>query len=119
MFVATEVKVVLNSGYLNFDFLGTFYDQDTAITGIKDSLDDDYNTRYISDFWLSEDSSETTITTTEESSALTNCLETCSASGTDSFYAVRMTEFSKYKCKCLDLSLSPLLVEVRQPSLQM
>ena len=113
IFVATEVKVVLNSGYLNFDFLGTFYDQDTAITGIKDSRDDDWNTAYISDFWIGEDSSENTIATTDESTAITNCEATCSASGTNSFYALRMVEFARYKCKCLDLSLSPLMVEVR------
>ena len=112
IFVATEVKVVLNSGFLNFDFLGTFYDQDTAITGIKDSRDDDWNTRYISDFWISEDSSESTITTTDESTAVENCLETCSVSGTNSFYAVRLKEFGRYNCKCMDLSLSPLMVEV-------
>ena len=114
LFVATEVKVVLNAGYLNFDFLGTFYDQDTAVTGIKDSRDDDWNTRYISDFWISEDNSEATISTNDESSAITNCLETCSASGTNSFAALRLTEFARYKCKCLDLSLSPLLIEVRE-----
>ena len=119
LFVATEVKVVLNAGYLNFDFLGTFYDQDTAITGTKDSRDDDWNTRYISDFWISEDNSETTIIMTDEGDAITNCLNTCSASGTNSFAALRLTEFARYKCKCLDLALSPLLVEVRKLSVQM
>ena len=118
LFVATDVKVVLNSGYLNFDFLGTFYDQDTAVTGIKESSDDDWNYPYISDFWISEDSSESSITTTDETTALTNCLATCAASGGNSFYGLRMTEFGRYRCKCLDLSLSPLMVEVNPPSVQ-
>ena len=74
--------------------------------------------RYISDFWISQDNSETTISTTEESSAITNCVETCSASGTNSFSALRLTEFARYKCKCLDLSLSPVMIEVRELSVQ-
>ena len=116
IFVATEVKVVLNSGYLNFDFLGTFYDHNTAITGTKDGLDDDWNTQYIGDYWLNSDNTENTINNPDGSNAVSKCEETCSGSGTNSFYGVRLAEFGKYKCRCLDLSLTPVVAEVRRLS---
>ena len=114
IFVATEVKIILNSGYLNFDFLGTFYDHNTAVTGTKDGSDDDWNTRYIGDFWISEDSSESTITTPDENEAVSQCLALCSGSEVNSFYALRIKEFGKYKCKCLDLSFTSIVAEVSQ-----
>lgn len=54
MFVTTEVKIITNSGYLNFDFLGTFYEFGTASIGKhSDNSNDNFNSKIISNFWIS------------------------------------------------------------------
>ena len=52
MFVATHVFVRTSSGYLNFDFLGTFYDFNVAKSGLKSGIADNFNERGISNFWI-------------------------------------------------------------------
>ena len=52
-FVASEIMLELRSGYLNFDFLGSFYDYDTAWDGKNsDNKDDNFNERVIGSFWI-------------------------------------------------------------------
>ena len=55
MFVATHIFVRTSSGYLNFDFLGTFYDFNVAKSGKKSGIDDNFNERGISNFWIKGD----------------------------------------------------------------
>ena len=53
IFIASEVFVKLNGGFVNFDFLGTFYDFQVASTGKNsDNQPDDWNTQAIGDFWI-------------------------------------------------------------------
>ena len=59
-----------------------------------------------------EDGSETTVTTSSESSAKTTCHNRCSSPGTNSFYAMNIITTGKWKCKCLDMTLSPIIAEV-------
>ena len=54
-FVASRVLIDRQSGptTLNFDFIGTFYDFETAIDNKDDSnINDNYNTVSISDYWV-------------------------------------------------------------------
>ena len=53
-FVASTVFVSLNSGYINFDFIGTFYNFDTAWDGKHyDMKNDAWNTVEIANYWIS------------------------------------------------------------------
>ena len=54
MFVTTEVQIKTNSGFLNYDFLGTFYDFQTASNGKhSDNAADNFNSKVIANFWIS------------------------------------------------------------------
>ena len=59
-----------------------------------------------------EDGSETTVTANSESSAKTTCRNRCSSPGTNSFYALNIITTGSWKCKCLDMKLSPIIAEV-------
>ena len=50
--IASHLYVKIAKGYLNFDFLGTFYDFNVAKSGKKSGIDDDFNERGISNFWM-------------------------------------------------------------------
>ena len=50
--IASHLFVKIAKGYLNFDFLGTFYDFTVAKSGSKQGVDDDFNERGISNFWM-------------------------------------------------------------------
>ena len=132
MFVATHIYVKIATGYLNFDFLGTFYDFNVAKSGKKSGIDDNFNERGISDFWIKgllkinmidiltvsvEDGSETSVTTSSESNAKTTCYNRCVAPGTNSFYAIKLLKIGSWRCKCLDLTLSPVVAEVKHQTL--
>ena len=59
-----------------------------------------------------EDGSETTVTTSSESSAKTSCYNRCSSPGTNTFYAMNIITIGSWNCKCLDMTLSPVIAEV-------
>ena len=51
--VASTIFIEWKSHYFNFDFLGTFYDYDTAWDGKhSDNKDDNFNDRVIGSFWI-------------------------------------------------------------------
>ena len=50
--VASTIFIEWKSHYFNFDFLGTFYDYETAWDGKKDNKDDNFNDRVIGSFWI-------------------------------------------------------------------
>ena len=50
--IASHLYVKINKGFLNFDFLGTFYDFNVAKSGKKSGIDDNFNERGISNFWM-------------------------------------------------------------------
>ena len=50
--ITSHLFVKIGKGYLNFDFLGTFYDFTVAKSGKKSGIDDDFNERGISNFWM-------------------------------------------------------------------
>ena len=57
--MASRVLIDKQSGptTLNFDFIGTFYDFETAIDNKDDSnVNDNYNTVSISDYWVRDTS---------------------------------------------------------------
>ena len=57
-----------------------------------------------------EDGSETTVNTNRESSAKTSCYNRCAS--TNSFYAIKLLKVGSWRCKCLDLTLEPVVAEV-------
>ena len=53
-FVASTVFVKLNAGYINFDFIGTFYSFNSAWDGKHfDNLNDNWNEPVIANYWMS------------------------------------------------------------------
>ena len=51
--VASSMYIEFKSHYFNFDFLGTFYDYETAWDGKhSDNKDDNFNSRVIGSFWI-------------------------------------------------------------------
>ena len=51
--VASSMSIEFKSHYFNFDFLGTFYDYDTAWDGKhSDNKDDNFNSRVMGSFWI-------------------------------------------------------------------
>ena len=61
---------------------------------------------------FSEDSSETTVSTSSESNAHSICSNRCSSPGTNSFYAIKILKEASYRCKCIDLEFSSVVMEV-------
>ena len=52
--VASHIYLDLSAGYINLDFVGTFYDFGVASTGKQgDNRDDNWRTRKIGNFWVS------------------------------------------------------------------
>ena len=52
--VASYIYLDLSAGYINLDFVGTFYDFGVASTGKQgDNRDDNWRTRKIGNFWVS------------------------------------------------------------------
>ena len=127
--IASEIQVKFDAGLLNFDFLGTFYDYNSAKSGSNSGKDDNWNEKNVGNFWIkgatfnesnknltffsSEDNTESSVTSSSEGSALSTCEARCSSPGTNAFYAIRMTEEATYKCKCSDFRLDSVVVEVR------
>ena len=53
-FIASTVFVALNSGYINFDFIGTIYSFDAAWDGKhSDMTNDQWNEPVIANYWIS------------------------------------------------------------------
>ena len=59
----------------------------------------------------SEDGTETSVSSSSESYAQSSCSSRCSSPGTNSFSALRLVAEGKYKCKCVDLTFSSVVLE--------
>ena len=119
-FVASKIFIKLNADFLNFDFIGTFFDFTTASTGKhSDGKNDQFHNHVIGYYLLkskdfhclefqsqqsflsSEDASaEGTVSTTDES--VKSSRDLCRWSCSKDFYAVRRYTDSQFKCRCFD-----------------
>ena len=105
-FVASQIHVEKAAGpdRLNFDFVGTFYDFETAVDGKhSDNKTDRWNIYDVGAYLTLEDGSETTIDTTEYSVAKTTCLERCAPvakTATKVYAGNKKISLSQFKCKC-------------------
>ena len=131
-FVASEVTLIMNSGMVNFDFIGMIYDFQTAATGKhSDNAWDAFQTLRFSNFWLSgkyifffkkifsffnesyltAGLTEHDIDTQDTTTAQNSCYSKCSQSSASAFSGLRYSA-GKFKCTCLDNSFSDVFFEV-------
>ena len=112
IFVASMVMVFINNIQtmeLNFDLIGTFFDFETAVDGKhSDNKTDNFLNIHIGQFWMKEDGSETSVTTTSTSEATSLCDSSCSAPDTVYIGARRISDTS-FKCMCLDRRLGGMV----------
>ena len=105
-FVASQIHVEKAAGpdLLNFDFVGTFYDFDTAVDGKHhDNKSDRWNIYDVGHYLTTEDGSETTIDTNDYGVAKTSCLERCAPvakTATNVYAGTKKISLSQFKCKC-------------------
>ena len=105
-FVANQINVEKAAGpdRLNFDFVGTFYDFQTAVDGKhSDNKTDRWNNFDVGSYLTTEDGSETLIDTTDYSNAKSICLERCvpdPKTATKVYAGTKMISQSQFKCKC-------------------
>ena len=59
----------------------------------------------------SEDGTETSVSSNSQDYAVSSCSDRCASPGTNSFSALRLLKEGKYKCKCVDLAFSPVILE--------
>ena len=114
IFVASMVMVYINniqSMDLNFDLIGTFFDFETAVDGKhSDNKTDNFLNKNIGHFWIREDGSETTITTSTRADVVSLCESSCSSSDTVYTGARRVTD-TEFQCKCFDQNFSPMVAK--------
>ena len=105
IFVASMVMVYINniaSMNLNFDLVGSFFDFETAVDGKHgDNKTDNFLNTNIGHFWVKEDGSETTITTSSTSDVPDLCEASCSSPSTVYTGSRRLSD-TEFKCLCLD-----------------
>ena len=105
-FVASQIFLSKTAGpdRLNFDFVGTFYDFDTAVDGKHDdNKSDRWNNFDVGSYLTTEDGSETTIDTNDYGDAKTSCLERCAPvakTATNVYAGIKKISLSQFKCKC-------------------
>lgn len=127
-FVASEVKLKMSSGMVNFDFIGMIYDFQVAASGkFPDNSNDNFHNLRFGDFWLtgslcsksyfnfkslfSAGRSEHDINTQDKTSAQNSCHSKCAQSSANAFSGLRYST-GMFKCTCLDNSFSDVFFEV-------
>ena len=105
IFVASTVMVYINNiapKNLNFDLVGSFFDFETAVDGKHgDNKTDNFLNKNIGQFWVKEDGSETTITTSVTSDVPDLCESSCSSPSVVYTGARRLSD-TEFKCLCFD-----------------
>ena len=105
IFVASVVMVYINniaSIKLNFDLVGSFFDFETAVDGKHgDNKTDNFLNKNIGHFWVKEDGSETTITSSSTSDVPDLCESSCS-SASIVYTGTRRLSDTEFQCLCFD-----------------
>ena len=130
IFIASHVKLGLESGLLNLDLIGTFFDFDVSSTGQwADGKADNWYSSEIQNFWVkgdfdlpffkglitglfytsTEDGTETSINTIDVSTARSSCSSSCGSS--DVYYGVRKYDEEQFQCKCFDRKMETVVAE--------
>jgi hypothetical protein len=106
-FVASQIWIEKKSGpnLLNFDFVGTFYNFNTAVDGKHSTGGTDrWNTQEVGIYITKEDGSETTINNNKYNEAGKLCIKHCVPSlktATKVYAGIKgTTGMEKFKCKC-------------------
>ena len=91
----------VGSSKLNLDFIGTFFDFETAVDGKhSDEKSDNFNNKNIGHFWIQEDGSETTITTSSTTDVVSLCEASCPSNTV--YTGTRRLADTEFKCMCFD-----------------